>query len=87
MTGWRRMPEKLNAAFQKLFNSSFPLSHIKHLPDLKILSTLISEERKVKVVQFVCLWLLPWHTKYFQCSVFSATFFSVCGRLLGVAVD
>jgi hypothetical protein len=37
-------------------------------------------------MQFVSLWFLPWHTKYFQCSIFSATFFSVCGRLLGVAV-
>jgi hypothetical protein len=30
------------------------------------------------------LLFLPWHTKYFQCSVLSANFFSVCGRLLGV---
>jgi hypothetical protein len=30
------------------------------------------------------LLFLPWHTKYFQCSVLSANFFSVCGRLLRV---
>jgi hypothetical protein len=51
---------------------------------LKIFSTLISEEREAKVVQLVSLLFLPWYTKYFQCSVLSANFFSVCGRLLGV---
>jgi hypothetical protein len=71
----------LKLSFEHYFCLSLPLRHIKHLSDLKIFSTPISEEREVEVVQLVSLLFLPWHTKYFQCSL-SANFFSVCGRLL-----